>query len=563
MLAKRLASRGVVLSAVSLAAVVSQNVASAGVPTSLKSSTVKAATMIAAGQAAVAGVVPAKVAALTEGVLKSMMLTKLSKAAVAGLVVLCLCGLGIGGFQGSSAQETKTADKRADEDKKATTSKHGIEELQGVWQLIGMEAEGQVVPHEQIAATDDEKKRVVIDGKVFSYTTTLGKKDNKIIKIDNTHSPKWIDLISFDESESSLGVYRLEGDELRICLSCDTEQKRPTELATKKGTQDMLLICKRLRVPKDEQEATDKSTTANRAKAIEARKEEQQDTATKHGIEELEGTWVRPRSTLVIEGNRWSDSNERATMSGLLKLVDVASAIAGAAEFGIPPMSGTLKLVAVHGDVLHVDLLVTKGIQKGLTIKCIFRRKGNTLHCCYNDMAIVDSAWNGSTGPRPTEFKSAGDNILDVYQLQPEEETAGTGEEAIKREKATQKVVDAIQGEWVVEKTQFGPETDELKGRKATINGCMLTFSVRGDEQVKGMTFKVNPAKNPATIDFFDEKKRLVSKGRFVLDGDKLTLCVGLTAFRNDGEGEKVSAGERPTKLDPSEGVLFILKRPK
>ena len=90
-LAKRLASRGVVLSAGSLAAVVSQNVASAGVPTSLLSSTVKAAAMIAAGQATVAGVVPAKVAVLTEGVLKTMLLTKLKIVAVL-LVVAALGG---------------------------------------------------------------------------------------------------------------------------------------------------------------------------------------------------------------------------------------------------------------------------------------------------------------------------------------------------------------------------------------------------------------------------------------------------------------------------------------
>jgi len=87
LLAKRLASRGVVLSAGALAVVVSQNVVSAGVPTSLMSSTVKAAPMIAAGQAPVAGVVPAKVAALMEGVIKSMMLTKLSNA-VTGLFAL-------------------------------------------------------------------------------------------------------------------------------------------------------------------------------------------------------------------------------------------------------------------------------------------------------------------------------------------------------------------------------------------------------------------------------------------------------------------------------------------
>jgi hypothetical protein len=65
-----------VLSAGSLAAVVSQNAASAGVPTSLTSSTAKAAAAVAAGRATVAGVVPAKVAALVRGVTTSMMLTK-------------------------------------------------------------------------------------------------------------------------------------------------------------------------------------------------------------------------------------------------------------------------------------------------------------------------------------------------------------------------------------------------------------------------------------------------------------------------------------------------------
>jgi RNA polymerase sigma factor (sigma-70 family) len=134
LLAKRLASRGVLLSAGALA-VVSENVASAGIPTSLMSSTVKAATIIAVGQAMVAGAVPAKVLALTEGVMKHMMLAKLRKAAVVGLVALCLCGLGAGGYQASFAQETKTTTTTTTTTTTVTAkaTKHGIEELQGKW----------------------------------------------------------------------------------------------------------------------------------------------------------------------------------------------------------------------------------------------------------------------------------------------------------------------------------------------------------------------------------------------------------------------------------------------
>jgi RNA polymerase sigma factor (sigma-70 family) len=80
MLAKRLARHGLTVSGGALAAILSQNVASASVPTTVVSCTIKAATLFAAGQAAAAGVLSVKVAALTEGVLKMMLLTKLKKA---------------------------------------------------------------------------------------------------------------------------------------------------------------------------------------------------------------------------------------------------------------------------------------------------------------------------------------------------------------------------------------------------------------------------------------------------------------------------------------------------
>jgi RNA polymerase sigma factor (sigma-70 family) len=82
MLAKRLARHGQGVSGVSLATMLSQNVAAAGVPTSVLSSTIKAATLVASGQAAATGVISARVAALTEGVLKTMLLTKLKIATV-------------------------------------------------------------------------------------------------------------------------------------------------------------------------------------------------------------------------------------------------------------------------------------------------------------------------------------------------------------------------------------------------------------------------------------------------------------------------------------------------
>jgi hypothetical protein len=87
--------------------VLSQNVATAGVPTTVVSSTIKAATLFAAGQAVATGAIPVKVAALTAGVLKSMLLTKL-KVATAVLLVAgatLVAGTGILSRQSLAAQE--------------------------------------------------------------------------------------------------------------------------------------------------------------------------------------------------------------------------------------------------------------------------------------------------------------------------------------------------------------------------------------------------------------------------------------------------------------------------
>jgi hypothetical protein len=77
----------VTLSAGALATALSPGAASAAVPMPLIASTSKAALALAAGQAAAAGVVSASVAALMEGVLKAMFLTKVKVVALMVLAV--------------------------------------------------------------------------------------------------------------------------------------------------------------------------------------------------------------------------------------------------------------------------------------------------------------------------------------------------------------------------------------------------------------------------------------------------------------------------------------------
>jgi RNA polymerase sigma factor (sigma-70 family) len=95
LLAKRLARYGLAVSGATLAALLSEQAASGCVPASVVSSTINAVTLVAAGNAVTAGAIPAKVAALTEAVLKAMLLNKL-KAVTVVLVLLGVCALATG-----------------------------------------------------------------------------------------------------------------------------------------------------------------------------------------------------------------------------------------------------------------------------------------------------------------------------------------------------------------------------------------------------------------------------------------------------------------------------------
>src|SRR6266404_2213118 len=92
-LARRLARRGLTLSGGIIATALAQKAASASVPLPLVTSTVKAASLFAEGQSASA-VVGAKAAALTQGVLKAMLLAKIK---IATAVVLVLAALDAAG----------------------------------------------------------------------------------------------------------------------------------------------------------------------------------------------------------------------------------------------------------------------------------------------------------------------------------------------------------------------------------------------------------------------------------------------------------------------------------
>src|SRR5262249_60895521 len=126
MRSRRLARRGLVLSAGALAAALARNDVLAQLPPVLGASLTRVAPLVAAGQTAASGALSARVIALSQGVLKAMLLSKL-KIATALFLVLALLAVGATFYPtsasphagGSSAASGGTAPKNTQADKPA------------------------------------------------------------------------------------------------------------------------------------------------------------------------------------------------------------------------------------------------------------------------------------------------------------------------------------------------------------------------------------------------------------------------------------------------------------
>jgi RNA polymerase sigma factor (sigma-70 family) len=224
-LAARLAQRGV---AVSAAAVLSQMDASASVPARLIESTVRAATGHAAG-----ATLAAPVAALTQGVLKSMFITKLKLAAA--LVVAAVITVGglsytmVGSRIAAAPQDDnqKTAQKPAPAKQPplAGQKKTDFDLLQGAWKVTDASGPG----HRGLP-----KDMVFYFVKQKVYLGTAEKIEVECdLAIDSAASPRQLTLTMPEETKSLQGIYSLKGDALKLAFGEKPGDERPKDFEGK------------------------------------------------------------------------------------------------------------------------------------------------------------------------------------------------------------------------------------------------------------------------------------------------------------------------------------------
>jgi RNA polymerase sigma factor (sigma-70 family) len=260
MLAKRLARHGLAVSGGALATMLSQKVASAGVPTSVLASTIKTASLFSVGKAATKGMISVKVAALIEGMLKSMFITKLKTVMAALLVVLGVVAFGGGLYRHQAAAQQGPGEKPPVQGEKdaqarpsvAKTLKNDKEKLQGTWLMVSGVANGDALSDEAVK----DRKVVIEDDKITEL-----ERGKKLIPsdfvLDTTRDPKAIDAIPLEGGFKGMkhrGIYALVGDSLKLCFS-KAGDIRPIAFICEKGSQRVLLVYKRDTPKKDKDDA--------------------------------------------------------------------------------------------------------------------------------------------------------------------------------------------------------------------------------------------------------------------------------------------------------------------
>jgi uncharacterized protein (TIGR03067 family) len=101
--------------------------------------------------------------------------------------------------------------------------------FEGTWQVVSLEVDGMKIPQETI-----KESKLIIKGKEFTMKEKIAIYKGTF-SIEPSKKPKTID-IKFTEGpekgNTSLGIYEIDGDDLKLCLSV-TAKERPTEFTAK------------------------------------------------------------------------------------------------------------------------------------------------------------------------------------------------------------------------------------------------------------------------------------------------------------------------------------------
>jgi uncharacterized protein (TIGR03067 family) len=118
-------------------------------------------------------------------------------------------------------------------------AKKDTDKVQGTWVLQSIQVGGETSPN-------GKGNKMVVTGEKFAVSGDMGDMKGTI-KLDPAKNPKEVEM-NFMEgglTGKSLGVYSIDGDELKLSMAAPDSGERPKELSSKAGSTHFFIIFKR------------------------------------------------------------------------------------------------------------------------------------------------------------------------------------------------------------------------------------------------------------------------------------------------------------------------------
>ena len=122
-------------------------------------------------------------------------------------------------------------------------AKDDKDKIQGTWQTVSIAVDGKEEPAE--AATSS---KTIFQADNYTQTVKERAIEKGMFALDPSKSPKAIDFAikkGADRGKNQVGIYLLDGDDLKICVAPAGASTRPAEFASKPGTGSALVVLKR------------------------------------------------------------------------------------------------------------------------------------------------------------------------------------------------------------------------------------------------------------------------------------------------------------------------------
>jgi RNA polymerase sigma factor (sigma-70 family) len=582
MLRTRLVRRGVSIPAAALATILCADKLSAAVPPALVDAVVNATVLSAAGKTA--GVVSANVLTLSQGVLRTMFLSRLMILTAVFLVVGTV-GTTVGalvyrgpGKESVSPKSDETPKIVAKEKTREERIQEETAQFEGIWRRVAFTSAGDWTLTEKEIRMG---RWAFSKGHFWSYTVdgldglTEEEALEKIKKRGNggpykyeiapDQDPKAMDVYGDATEARDLRIYRFENGRLYICdgsenarfirgLYHDDAGDRPKKFTGGHGK--TLIVLERVK-PADKVAKPKEKTREERIQEENA---------------QFEGIWREVAFTSPgdwkltdkeIRVRRWAFSKEHYwsyTVEGLEKSLTEEEALAKVKESG---RHGAYK-INLDKDPKAIDLYLVGAMEANARELGIYRfEKGQLVICEHHDFHGDD---------RPKEFKgSNGCSLIVLERVKPADKDDKPKQQLADKGTKPREVAKNLEGAWKVvslyEQDKQVPD-EELKKYKITITKDKFhrESSEKGiaDEVIgvdgpfvvtkesEDFEFALHPEKDPPEFEFVlrppsSRKIFLVSHGIYRVEKGRLTLC-----YTRDGQ-------DRPKEFKEGKGVTLIV----